>query len=207
MGLFSNFCACLETKLRIRGHNAAEGALDEVFETNDLFFELRTLELATNFFSELNQLGHGGFGPVYKGLLPNGQEVAVKKLSLTSKQGTKEFTNEVKLLLKIQHKNLVCLLGCCAQGPEKMLVYEYLPNKSLDYFLFDKVKSKCLDWTTRFQIVTGVARGLLYLHEEAPERIIHRDIKASNILLDENLSPKISDFGLASHILSWGRHP
>lgn len=197
MGLFSNLCACLQTKLRIRRHNAAEGAPDDVVETNDLFFELRTLELATNFFSELNQLGHGGFGPVYKGLIPNGQEVAVKKLSLTSRQGIREFTNEVKLLLKIQHKNLVSLLGCCAQGPEKMLVYEYLPNRSLDYFLFDKVKSTCLDWTTRFQIVTGVARGLLYLHEEAPERIIHRDIKASNILLDENLNPKISDFGLA----------
>lgn len=163
----------------------------------NLFFELRALQIATNFFSDLNMLGHGGFGPVYKGLMPDGQEVAVKKLSLESRQGLREFTNEVKLLLKVQHKNLVMLLGCCIEGPEKMLVYEYLQNKSLDYFLFDKRKSASLDWAHRFQIITGIGRGLLYLHEEAPLRIIHRDIKASNILLDEQLNPKISDFGLA----------
>ncbi|KAL8124127.1 G-type lectin S-receptor-like serine/threonine-protein kinase B120 [Apium graveolens] len=162
-----------------------------------LFFELRALQIATNFLSELNMLGHGGFGPVYKGLMPDGQEVAVKKLSLESRQGLREFTNEVKLLLKVQHKNLVMLLGCCIEGPEKMLVYEYLQNKSLDYFLFDKRKSASLDWAHRFRIINGIVRGLLYLHEEAPVRIIHRDIKASNILLDEQLNPKISDFGLA----------
>ncbi|XP_044465775.1 cysteine-rich receptor-like protein kinase 10 isoform X4 [Mangifera indica] len=186
----SSLYSCFRKRLK------APGDSDGV-DSSDLFFEIRTLQIATNSFSELNQLGHGGFGPVYKGLMPNGQEVAVKKLSLNSRQGLREFTNEVKLLLKIQHKNLVTLLGCCAEGPEKMLVYEYLPNRSLDYFLFDKKKSTSLDWSTRYQIIIGVARGLLYLHEEAPERIIHRDIKASNILLGEQLNPKISDFGLA----------
>lgn len=180
------------------GRRQGGGVEDEAGnDVPDLFFDLRTLQIATNFFSDLNQLGQGGFGPVYKGLMPNGQEVAVKKLSLNSRQGIGEFTNEVKLLLRIQHKNLVILLGCCVEGPEKMLVYEYLPNKSLDYFLFDRKTPTPLDWRTRFQIVSGIARGLLYLHEEAPERIIHRDIKASNILLDEQLNPKISDFGLA----------
>ncbi|XP_043700957.1 putative receptor-like protein kinase At4g00960 [Telopea speciosissima] len=189
-------CACLRKKNK-RGQGEEGGEAEVAEDSWDLFFELRTLQIATNFFSDLNQLGHGGFGPVFKGLMPNGQEVAVKKLSLNSRQGQREFTNEVKLLLKIQHKNLVTLLGCCAEGPEKMLVYEYLPNKSLDYFLFDKNKSSSLNWTKRYEIIYGVAKGLLYLHEEAPERIIHRDIKASNILLDEQLNPKISDFGLA----------
>ncbi|KAL3819492.1 hypothetical protein ACJIZ3_005397 [Penstemon smallii] len=188
MGLFSHLCGCL-----LKPH--LDASSDE--EMSDFFFKLQALQTATNFFSESNRLGHGGFGPVYKGLMSNGQEVAVKKLSLNSRQGLNEFTNEVKLLLRVQHKNLVMLLGCCAEGPEKMLVYEYLPNRSLDYFLFDKRKSALLDWTRRFRIVRGIARGLLYLHEEAPERILHRDIKASNILLDDQLNPKISDFGLA----------
>ncbi|KAK9063239.1 hypothetical protein SSX86_017109 [Deinandra increscens subsp. villosa] len=177
--------------------SAAAGVDSGHHDSWDLFFDIQTLETATNFFSDSNKLGHGGFGPVYKGLLANGEQVAIKKLSLTSRQGVREFTNEVKLLLKIQHKNLVMLLGCCVQGPEKMLVYEYLPNKSLDYILFDKEKSRFLHWTQRFGIIVGVIRGLLYLHEEAPVRIIHRDIKASNILLDDKLNPKIADFGLA----------
>ncbi|XP_059661661.1 cysteine-rich receptor-like protein kinase 44 [Cornus florida] len=199
MGFFSSFSDCLSRKLRGDKSAVSGGGEepDDAIESSGLFFQLLSLQIATNFFSDTNQLGHGGFGPVYKGLLPTGQVVAVKKLSLNSRQGLKEFINEVKLLLKIQHKNLVTLLGCCAEGPEKMLVYEYLPNKSLDYFLFDKKKSPSLDWSKRYRIITGVARGLLYLHEEAPERIIHRDIKASNILLDEELNPKISDFGLA----------
>nr|WIL59903.1 nodulation protein [Melilotus officinalis] len=200
MSFFSRLCSCLQTCLKKHGTASEDGGDDDkdtvdAGDSCNLLFELNTLQLATNFFSELNQLGRGGFGPVFKGLMPNGEEVAIKKLSLESRQGVREFTNEVRLLLRIQHKNLVTLLGCCAEGPEKMLVYEYLPNKSLDHFLFDKKRS--LDWMTRFRIVTGIARGLLYLHEEAPERIIHRDIKASNILLDEKLNPKIADFGLA----------
>ncbi|AES76664.2 Serine/Threonine kinase family protein [Medicago truncatula] len=194
---FSRLCFCLQKKHGTGSEDGGDDDEDTVDpgDSGNLLFELNTLQLATNFFSELNQLGRGGFGPVFKGLMPNGEEVAIKKLSMESRQGIREFTNEVRLLLRIQHKNLVTLLGCCAEGPEKMLVYEYLPNKSLDHFLFDKKRS--LDWMTRFRIVTGIARGLLYLHEEAPERIIHRDIKASNILLDEKLNPKISDFGLA----------
>ncbi|XP_051119667.1 cysteine-rich receptor-like protein kinase 29 isoform X4 [Andrographis paniculata] len=194
MGILSNICTCLR-----RANHADASPTDDAAhqDSSGLFFKLEALQIATNFFSDLNQLGRGGFGPVYKGLLPNGQEVAVKKLSLNSRQGLREFTNEVKLLLRVQHKNLVMLLGCCVEGPEKMLVYEYLRNRSLDYFLFDRKKSPLLDWAKRFQMVKGIARGLLYLHEEAPERIIHRDIKASNILLDDQLNPKIADFGLA----------
>ncbi|KAJ7970366.1 cysteine-rich receptor-like protein kinase 10 [Quillaja saponaria] len=195
MWFLSSLFPCLEKRLRAGSKDINEADYSVV--SSDIFFDLHTMQIATNFFSDLNQLGRGGFGPVYKGLLPNGEEVAVKKLSSDSGQGLREFTNEVKLLLRTQHRNLVTLWGCCAEEPEKMLVYEYLPNKSLDCFLFDKRKSSSLDWTTRYQIVTGVARGLVYLHEEAPERIIHRDIKASNILLDEKLNPKISDFGLA----------
>ncbi|KAL8474825.1 hypothetical protein ACS0TY_031306 [Phlomoides rotata] len=194
MVIFSDICGCLRRRLRPTDSQASD---DGVQDSSDLFFKLEVLQIATNFFSELNKLGHGGFGPVYKGLMSNGQEVAVKKLSLTSRQGLKEFTNEVRLLLRLQHKNLVMLLGCCVEGPEKMLVYEYLHNRSLDYFLFDKKQSPLLNWTRRFQVIKGVARGLIYLHEEAPERTIHRDIKCSNILLDDQLSPKISDFGLA----------
>ncbi|CAO2826995.1 unnamed protein product [Amaranthus hypochondriacus] len=201
--LFSRLCDCVK-KWKSRNDSAA--AINDEGEAFDLFFELRIIQIATNFFSDFNLLGRGGFGPVYKGLMPNGQEVAVKKLSVYSRQGLTEFTNEVKLLLRTQHKNLVTLLGCCIEGTEKMLVYEYLPNKSLDYFLFNKDESTVLDWPTRYLIITGIARGLLYLHEEAPERIIHRDIKASNILLDDHFNPKISDFGLARLFPGEGTH-
>uniref|UniRef100_A0A0D6QR66 Cysteine-rich receptor-like protein kinase 10 n=1 Tax=Araucaria cunninghamii TaxID=56994 RepID=A0A0D6QR66_ARACU len=162
-----------------------------------MIFSLETLIEATANFHEDNKLGEGGFGPVYKGNTSDGTEIAVKKLSLSSVQGTTEFMNEVKIVAKIQHRNLVKLLGCCAEGPERLLVYEYLPNKSLDTFLFDPERRKVLDWQKRYNIVIGIARGLLYLHEDSQVRIIHRDIKASNILLDGKLNPKIADFGLA----------
>ncbi|KAJ6827377.1 putative G-type lectin S-receptor-like serine/threonine-protein kinase B120 [Iris pallida] len=160
-------------------------------------FNFDFLADATRNFSYSNKLGEGGFGDVYKGLLPGGREVAVKRLSRSSGQGQEEFKNEMKLIAKLQHRNLVRLLGCCIQGEEKMLVYEYMPNKSLDAFLFDPKKQALLDWTKRFDIIEGVARGLVYLHRDSRLRIVHRDLKASNILLDDDMKPKISDFGMA----------
>ncbi|VVA92846.1 unnamed protein product [Arabis nemorensis] len=160
-------------------------------------FEFQVLVAATDNFSLRNKLGQGGFGPVYKGKLKQGQEIAVKRLSRASGQGLEELVNEVVVISKLQHRNLVKLLGWCIAGVERMLVYEFMPKNSLDFYLFDPAKAKLLDWKTRFNIINGICRGLLYLHRDSRLRIIHRDLKASNILLDENLIPKISDFGLA----------
>ncbi|CAA2957580.1 G-type lectin S-receptor-like serine threonine-kinase At4g27290 isoform X1 [Olea europaea subsp. europaea] len=160
-------------------------------------FDLHTITKATDNFSIENKLGEGGFGPVYKGRLEEGQEVAVKRLSRTSIQGFDEFKNEVICIAKLQHRNLVKLLGCCIQGEEKILIYEYLTNSSLDLILFDPMKSAVFDWPKCFHIINGVARGLMYLHQDSRLRIIHGDLKASNILLDSDMNPKISEFGLA----------
>ncbi|XP_021817989.1 G-type lectin S-receptor-like serine/threonine-protein kinase At1g11330, partial [Prunus avium] len=160
-------------------------------------FSYASVVAATTNFSEENKLGQGGFGPVYKGKLLTGREIAVKRLSRCSGQGTLEFKNELILISELQHTNLVQLFGFCIHGEERMLIYAYMPNKSLDCFLFDSTKAMLLDWTKRFNIIEGIAQGLLYLHKYSRMRVIHRDLKASNVLLDEYMKPKISDFGLA----------
>ncbi|KAK2434614.1 G-type lectin S-receptor serine/threonine-protein kinase [Trifolium repens] len=183
---------------RIAEKSKTENNIEKHLEDIDLpLFDLQTIAGATSNFSLNNKIGQGGFGSVYKGKLADGQEIAVKKLSTNSGQGITEFLTEVKLIAKLQHRNLVKLLGCCVGRQEKLLVYEYMANGSLDSFIFDKVNGKLLDWPQRFQIIFGIARGLVYLHQDSRLRIIHRDLKASNVLLDDKLNPKISDFGMA----------
>uniref|UniRef100_A0A453GAV7 Protein kinase domain-containing protein n=1 Tax=Aegilops tauschii subsp. strangulata TaxID=200361 RepID=A0A453GAV7_AEGTS len=161
-------------------------------------FSYGEIKSATDSFSLSNILGRGGYGPVYKGKLLDGRIVAVKQLSSTSHQGKKEFMTEIATISAVQHRNLVKLHGCCIDSKTPLLVYEYLEQGSLDQAIFGKTDLN-LDWRTRFEICVGIARGLAYLHEESSMRIVHRDIKASNVLLDADLNPKISDFGLARH--------
>ncbi|TKY50451.1 Cysteine-rich receptor protein kinase 42 [Spatholobus suberectus] len=166
-------------------------------KNSSLNYKYETLEKATDYFSSSRKIGQGGAGSVFKGTLPNRKDVAVKRLVFNNRQWVDDFFNEVNLISGIQHKNLVKLLGCSIEGPESLIVYEYLSNKSLDQFIFENDKTKILKWRQRFDIILGTAEGLAYLHGGSEIRIIHRDIKSSNVLLDENLNPKITDFGLA----------
>ncbi|XVF25583.1 hypothetical protein REPUB_Repub13aG0224500 [Reevesia pubescens] len=161
-------------------------------------FTLKQIKVATNNFDSVNKIGEGGFGPVYKGQLADGTVIAVKQLSSKSSQGNREFMNEIGMISCLQHPNLVKLYGCCIEGDQLLLVYEYLENNSLSRALFGPEYSQMkLDWPTRHKICTGIARGLAFLHEESRLKIVHRDIKGTNVLLDRDLNPKISDFGLA----------
>ncbi|XP_058759729.1 cysteine-rich receptor-like protein kinase 10 [Vicia villosa] len=182
-------------KLKIYLSSAEEDVDEDSYDL--IVFGYLTIKVATNNFSKENKLGEGGFGTVYKGKLRKGHEIAVKRLSKTSNQGLEEFKNEITLTARLQHVNLVRLFGYCTKRNEKLLVYEYLPNKSLDHFLFDPRKSSFLDWKKRVNIIEGITQGLLYLQEYSNFTIIHRDLKASNVLLDHQMNPKISDFGLA----------
>ncbi|KAH6824294.1 hypothetical protein C2S53_011791 [Perilla frutescens var. hirtella] len=184
------------------GFNSTDyGSVSRTTRSNTEFdlpmFSYASVSAATNNFSPQNKLGEGGFGPVYKGTLLNGQEIALKRLSQKSGQGFEEFRNEILSIAKLQHVNLVRLLGCCIDPNESILIYEYMSNKSLDFFIFGSEKQDTLDWETRVRIVEGIAQGILYLHEYSRVHIVHRDLKASNILLDDEMNPKISDFGMA----------
>lgn len=159
-------------------------------------FTYEELAMATDGFSEANLLGQGGFGYVHKGVLPNGKEVAVKQLKAGSGQGEREFQAEVEIISRVHHRHLVSLVGYCITGSRRLLVYEFVPNDTLEFHLHGKGRPT-MDWPTRLKIALGSAKGLAYLHEDCNPKIIHRDIKAANILLDLKFEAKVADFGLA----------
>ncbi|KAL5772113.1 hypothetical protein ACOSQ2_012037 [Xanthoceras sorbifolium] len=182
---------------RYFGHKSRRGNLKGL-DLQTGTFTFRQLKAATNNFNSANKLGEGGFGSVYKGQLSDGTVIAVKQLSSKSRQGNREFVNEIGMISGLQHPNLVKLFGCCVEGNQLLLVYEYMENNCLAHALFGSESNTLkLDWATRQKICVGIARGLAFLHEESAIKIVHRDIKATNVLLDRQLNAKISDFGLA----------
>nr|XP_043608663.1 cysteine-rich receptor-like protein kinase 2 [Erigeron canadensis] len=189
--------ACKRRSKSKKGKGSDDTKLLETLNSSSLNIKYSTVEKATNSFNDGNKLGQGGFGTVYKGVFPNGRVIAVKRLFVNHRHRAWDFYNEVNIISSVEHKNLVKLLGFSCLGPESVLIYEYLPNMSLDHFIFDAVKGKELNWEKRYNIIMGAAEGLAHLHENSKTRIIHRDIKASNILLDSSLHAKIADFGLA----------
>ncbi|CAN1284146.1 Cold-responsive protein kinase 1 [Linum perenne] len=193
-------CSCFGSTAVRRNHggggdrNGVDG--DLLRDVNHIAYE--KLRSATEDFDPRKKIGRGGFGTVYKGTLKSGKQIAVKTLSVHSKQGVREFLNEIRAMSKAKHPNLVELVGCCVQGSNRILVYEFVENNSLEHCLLGSRNPNVkLDWGQRAAICLGIARGLAYLHEELVPHIVHRDIKASNILLDGDLNPKIGDFGLA----------
>ncbi|KAI7744313.1 hypothetical protein M8C21_032729 [Ambrosia artemisiifolia] len=181
----------------LRRKNTTELELNGL-ELNTSSFTLRQIKNATNNFDVANKIGEGGFGSVYKGVLPDGTLIAVKQLSSKSRQGNREFLNELGMISALQHPHLVKLHGCCIEGNQLLLAYEYMENNSLARALFGTKEWQLeLDWQTRYRICIGIAKGLAFLHEESRLKIVHRDIKATNVLLDQNLDAKISDFGMA----------
>ncbi|WOL02910.1 proline-rich receptor-like protein kinase PERK8 [Canna indica] len=178
-------------------HNKSESVASEAGIVGaQSCFSYEELYAITNGFSPHNILGEGGFGCVYKGCLPDGQEVAVKKLKVGSGQGEREFKAEVEIISRVHHRHLVSLVGYCISENQRLLVYDFVPNDTLHSHLHGKGKP-VIDWATRVKIAAGAARGIAYLHEDCHPRIIHRDIKSSNILLDNNFEAQVSDFGLA----------
>ncbi|XP_021851180.2 cysteine-rich receptor-like protein kinase 44 isoform X3 [Spinacia oleracea] len=190
---------CILLRRKKRKKSATNLNKEEIENFNSLQYSFEAIKVATNDFSNDNYLGEGAFGAVYKGKLPDEQEIAVKRLARNSVQGDVQFKNEILILTKLQHRNLVRLLGFCFEEEEMLLIYEFVINKSLDSFLFDPIQSSSssMPWETRYRVINGIARGLVYLHEDSRLRIVHRDLKAGNVLLDTDFNPKIADFGMA----------
>ncbi|XP_024639729.1 probable LRR receptor-like serine/threonine-protein kinase At1g07650 isoform X2 [Medicago truncatula] len=208
VGIVCGFLAVVLIMVAVMRRKGLLGGKDPVYKELrgiDLqtgLFTLRQIKVATKNFDAANKLGEGGFGSVYKGQLSDGTVIAVKQLSSKSKQGNREFVNEIGMISGLQHPNLVKLHGCCVEGNQLILIYEYMENNCLSRILFGKgsESKKKLDWLTRKKICLGIAKALAYLHEESRIKIIHRDIKASNVLLDKDFNAKVSDFGLAKLI-------